>query len=156
MSRASSIPASSLSAMLWGGRGWHVILFALSATLLLLCSPGCGIPYSAEERRWNRGKKNKKKKSTLRHNSLAQFCEPGGRDGCVPTKCQPGERGRLPVITRLCALPNRQENRLWPLEIDSGPQRHTEKQHRSKSNNILCEMKVERKEKRRRTAEREG
>ena len=28
MSRLSSIPASSLSAMIWGGRGWHVILRA--------------------------------------------------------------------------------------------------------------------------------
>ena len=28
MSRVSSIPASSTSAMLWGGRGWHVILRA--------------------------------------------------------------------------------------------------------------------------------
>ena len=56
----------------------------------------------------------------------------------------------------LCALPNRQENRLWPLDIDSGPQRHTEKQNRKKKNQLCRKRKSREHEERSEKAEAES
>ena len=76
MSRASSIPASSLSAMIWGGRGWHVILRAGRYTLLLYSSLDCSI--HSQEGRIVAKKRKKSRRITLLY--LAPFCQPGGRD----------------------------------------------------------------------------
>ena len=95
MSRVSSIPASSLSAMIWGGRGWHVIRRAERYTAAV-----AWMGSSAEGRIVAKEKRKKVGASTNFFSAVLT----ARREGCVPTKCQPGRRGRRPV-TRLCALP---------------------------------------------------